>query len=120
MKQTGPTNVYLKQLITELRKESSTQSAKIWSRIADDLSKSTRQRRIVNLSRINRNTKADEVVIVPGKVLGTGILEHGVTIAAFAFSESAKERIKQANGKCLTIQELVKQNPKGKAVRIIG
>ncbi len=120
MKRTGPTNEHMRALIMELRKESSTQKAGIWSRVAEDLEAPTRKRRVVNLSRLNRHTKANETVIVPGKVLGSGMLEHGIVIAAFAFSTGAKERIEQAKGKCLTIQELVKQNPKGKDVRIIG
>ncbi len=120
MKRTGPTNEHMRALIMELRKESSTQKSGIWSRIAEDLSMSTRKRRVVNLSRLNRYTKANETVIVPGKVLGSGMLEHNIVVAAFAFSNGAKERIEQAKGKCLTIQELIKQNPKGKDVRIIG
>ncbi|MBN1644820.1 50S ribosomal protein L18e [Candidatus Woesearchaeota archaeon] len=120
MKRTGPTNEHMKWLIQELRKESSTQKAKIWRRIADDLEKPTRKRRIVNISRINRTTKENETIIIPGKVLGSGALTHGVTIAAFAFSETAKKQIEQAKGKCITIAELLKTNPKGKDVRILG
>lgn len=120
MKRTGPTNEYLKKLIQELKKESNSQKAGIWMRIADDLEKPTRKRRVVNVSRLNRATKANETVIVPGKVLGTGVLEHGVIIAAYSFSQTAKKTIEHAKGKCISIQDLLKQNPKGKDVRIIG
>ena len=120
MKRTGPSNKHLKALIQELRKESSTQKAGLWKRIADDLEKPTRRRREVNISRINRNTKANETVIVPGKVLGTGTLGHALVIAAWSFSEGAKKRIQESKGKVLSIPELLKQNPKGKDVRIIG
>jgi large subunit ribosomal protein L18e len=120
MKRTGPSNEHARLLIASLRKEGSTQKAGIWSRVAEDLSQPTRKRRVVNLSRLSRFTKANETVVVPGKVLGSGMLEHSLVIAAFAFSEGARERIEQAKGKCITIQELIKQNPKGKDVRIIG
>jgi len=120
MKRTGPTNPHLKSLVLELKKESTIQKAGIWDRIAEDLEKPTRQRRVVNISRLNRNTKPNEVIVVPGKVLGSGILNHSLVVAAFSFSQSAKERIEQAKGKCLAIPELIKQNPKGKDVRIIG
>lgn len=110
----------MKTLIQELKKESNSQKAGIWRRIADDLEKSTRKRRVVNVSRLNRTTKANETVIVPGKVLGTGVLEHEIIIAAYSFSQTAKKTIEQAKGKCLSIQDLLKQNPKGKDVRIIG
>ncbi len=119
MKRTGPTNEHLQTLIQELKRESNTNKADIWKRIAGDLERSTRSRRVVNLSRINRYTKANEVVVVPGKVLGSGELKHGVTVAALSFSESARNLITQ-KGKCLTIQELLKSNPKGKDVRVIG
>ena len=120
MKRTGPTNIQLQQLISELKKASIEQDVKIWKRIAQDLEKPSRQRRIVNIARINRVTKEGEQVIVPGKVLGTGTLSHKLTLAAFDLSESAKDQIKKSQGKIMTIAELLKQNPKGKNVRIIG
>ena len=67
-----------------------------------------------------RFTKPNEIIIVPGKVLGSGSLNHSLTVAAFSFSESAREIIEQAKGKCLTIKELVQKNPKAKDVKIIG
>lgn len=120
MKRTGPTNIHLKNLIARLKKISYTEKAAIWKRIANELEKPTRKRRVVNLSKINRYSREDETVIVPGKVLGAGSLNHKLTIAAYSFSDSAKENITKSNGKALTIQELINQNPKGKKVRIIG
>ncbi len=119
-KRTGPSNEYLVQLIQELKKSSTTNKADIWDRIAEDLSKSTRTRREVNLSTINRSTSANEVIVVPGKVLGAGAVDHSVTVAAFAISAGARQRIIDAKGKVITIMELVKQHPNGKNVRIIG
>lgn len=117
---TGPTNTITQELIASLRKESSVSKIALWSRIADDLEKPTRQRRVVNLSRLSRSTKANEVVIVPGKVLGSGVLGHNVTIAALSFSGGARERIESVKGKALTISELLKQKPDVKQIRIIG
>jgi len=120
MKRTGPTNIYLRNLITQLKKVSHKENAPLWLRIASDLEKPTRQRRIVNLSRISRYTKENDVVVVPGKVLGAGELKHPITVVAFSFSGAAKERIEQANGKAITIEEMLVQNPKGKGLKIIG
>lgn len=117
---TGPTNEHLAQLIQELRKHAAVSKAGLWSRLADDLCKSTRMRRAVNVSSINRFTAANEIVVVPGKVLGSGAVDHTVTVAAFAFSNGAKARINEAKGKTLTIHELLKQHPQGKNIRIIG
>jgi large subunit ribosomal protein L18e len=110
----------LQALIQDLRKNATVNKADLWSSIAEDLSKPTRGRRSVNVSRLARNTAAGEVVIVPGKVLGSGILPHSLTVAAWDFSEGARRRIMEAKGKCITIPQLIKENPTGKNVRIIG
>ena len=120
MKRTGPSNPELQQLIQLLRKESSIQKAPVWRVIADGLNMPTRKRTEVNLSSINRSTQPNEVIVVPGKVLGAGALDHGVKVAAFSFSNGARERIIAVKGTCLNIAELVKQNPKGTNVRIIA
>lgn len=119
-KRTGPTNPLLKNLIQELKKKSREQSVNIWRRIANDLEKPTRQRRIVNLSSISRYTKENEVIVVPGKVLGAGILNHKISISAFQFSNGAKEKIEKAGAKIIPLLELSKENPTGKRIRIIG
>ncbi len=73
----------------------------------------------MNLSQIDRNTQKNDTIIVPGKVLGTGNLTHSLTIAAFDASDSAKEKLKAAKAKYLSIPELVAKNPKGTKVKII-
>ncbi|MEM2419756.1 MAG: 50S ribosomal protein L18e [Candidatus Bathyarchaeia archaeon] len=120
MKEPETTNPQLIELIRFLKKQSRKQKAPVWKAIAEKLATSRRRRIAVNISRINRYTGKNETVVVPGKVLGAGELNHPVTVAAFAFSETAKQKIKKARGKCLTITELVKKNPKGSKVKIIG
>ena len=113
-------NIQLIKLVEELKKQSSLENVKVWKRIASDLEKPTRRRSTVNLYKINKFTKPEETVIVPGKVLSLGELDHKVNVAAFNFSSEAKNKITNANGKVLTIYELLKLNPKGKGVRILG
>lgn len=120
MKRTGPTNVQMIGLINLLRKSSIEQKSVIWQRIADDLEKPTRKRREVNLYKIDKYTKDNEAVIVPGKVLGTGMLSHKVVVAAWSFSEGAKQKIIGAKGSCMTIADMLQKNPKGKNLRIMG
>ena len=110
----------LQALIHELKKRSNEQSVNLWNRIAVDLEKPTRQRRVVNLSSISRYTKENEIVVVPGKVLGAGNLEHKITISAFQFSDGAKEKIEKAGAKVIPLLELSKENPSGKGIKIIG
>ncbi len=116
---TKTTNVYYYALIKQLRKVSRENKAKIWRYVAELLDRPRRKRVIVNLSKINRLTKEGDTVVVPGKVLAGGDLTHPVTIAAYAFSEKAKEKITKAKGRAISILELVKENPKGSNVKII-
>lgn len=113
-------NEQLKQLIDELKKKAYSDNAMLWKRIALDLEKPSRQRRSVNLSRINRHTNDGETIIVPGKVLSSGELDKKITIAAWQFSKDAFAKIMKSESKAVTISDLMRQNPEGKNVRIIG
>ena len=110
---TGPTNINLKNLIGELRKKAYAEDIPLFVRIAEDLDKSTRQRREVNLSKISRYAKKGELVVVPGKVLASGELNQVVTIAAWKISQEALDKISKANAKAITINDLVKNGVKG-------
>ena len=109
-----------KTLIQELKKKSISENTKIWKRIATDLEKPSRRIRAVNLTRINKNTKKDDTIIIPGKVLGGGELEHSITISAWKFSKQAEDKIKQANGKIISLYDLMKNSAKDKKIKIIG
>ena len=86
MKETKTTNPELIHLIRLLRKESREKQAGIWLDVAEHLTKSRSQRISVNLSRINRNTKRSDVVVIPGKILGSGSINHAITVASFGAS----------------------------------
>ena len=60
------------------------QKKPFWLAVANLLLKPRRKKVAVNLTKINKLTKANDSVIVPGKVLSSGELEHNVTIAAFS------------------------------------
>jgi len=92
----------------------------MWKRVAKDLQKPTRARRIVNLTKINKFSKENDMVVVPGKVLGSGELDHKVTIAAFTFSKQAIEKIEGSKGTIYSLYEFMKKNPKGEKTRILG
>ena len=119
MRETKTTNPELIQLIRLLKKESREKQAGIWLDTAEYLSKTRSQRISVNLSTINRNTKRSDVIVVPGKLLGSGSLNHAVTVASFGASQKAKDKLVAAKSKYLSIPELLEKNPKGANVRII-
>ena len=119
MKESKTTNPELIQLISLLKKESREKQASIWRDIAEYLSKSRSQRVTVNLSKINRNTKRADMVVIPGKILGSGSINHAVTVASFGASEKAKSKLVAAKGKYVSIPELLKKNPNGANIKII-
>jgi len=119
MKRTGPTNPYQKSLVEELRKKSFELKAPIWKDVAEKLSRSRRRKVAVNIFEIEQNTEKNDFVVVPGVVLSVGELSKPINIAAWRFSAVAEEKIKRAKGKTMTIEELVKEKPKGTGVKIL-
>ena len=119
MKNTKKTNPRILQLIDALKAKSREQNVGIWRDIALRLDKPARLYAQINLSKINRYSQPDEIILVPGKVLGTGNIEHPVTVAALNFSQTAEYMIAGAQGKCLSIEQLMETNPTGKGVRIL-
>ncbi len=117
MMRSGPTNYQLNLLLTEL--EPRARASPFWRKVADDLRKPARQRRMVNVYKIQQYAQDGETIVVPGKVLSVGELTKKVTVAAVNFSTEARKKI-DAQGKTLTIGELLRQNPEGRKVRILG
>jgi len=112
-------NEELNALVQELKKLAIQKDVKLWKRIAEDLEKPTRNRRAVNVYKLSKYSKENDTVIIPGKVLGTGELSHKLNVAAFNFSEEAKRKISE-KGKAISIPDLMKQNPDGKNIKILG
>lgn len=93
---------------------------RIWREVFNWLNKPNNERVAINISKINRNTKENEIVIVPGKVLSNGNLDHKLaSIAAVSFSKSAREKISNDGVIAESIEDLLNRNPEGKNVKII-
>ena len=119
MKAGRTTNPVLRSLIVDLAKKTHEAGSPVWRDIARRLARSNSRRAEVNVSRIARYTKKGDVVAVPGKVLGAGRIAHPVTVAAFGFSEKARQKITAAGGRCLTLKELMQEVPEGTNVKIM-
>lgn len=113
------TNPNTLNLIKTLTKQSSAEEAPIWKAVANELKRANRKTKEVNVYHIEKHSENDETVLIPGKVLGEGIITKSVTVAAFKFSNEAINKITAAGGKCLTIAELIEENPKGSNVKIL-
>ena len=107
------------ELLQLLKKTAIENKAAVWKRVASDLEKPTRSRRIVNVYKIEKYAKDNDIVVVPGKVLGTGDLNKKVTVAAYTFSDEALKKINQ-KGSAISIKQLVEKNPAGKKIKLMG
>jgi large subunit ribosomal protein L18e len=106
--------------IWSLRNAFKRNKAPIWRALQKELASPRANRREINVRRLAEITKADEVVVVPGKVLGTGSLGHKLTVCAFSISQTAARKITESGGKVVTFDDLINKHPNGKGVRILG
>jgi large subunit ribosomal protein L18e len=112
-------NPNLIRLIDELLAARIKNDAPIWKDVAERLASSRKKYAEINISKIQKYAKENETILVPGKVLGSGDMFKPVNVAALSFSASAKRKIEESGGRCLTIRELIEQNPTGSGVRIL-
>jgi large subunit ribosomal protein L18e len=107
-------------MASDLKKASTKNDAPIWSKLAEYALKPAIARRDINLNRINQLTKENDTVVFPGKVLGTGSVSHKITLCSFSISNSAAAKVLENGGKLITYSDLIKQNPTGKGVVLLG
>ncbi|MHB8546963.1 MAG: 50S ribosomal protein L18e [Nitrosotalea sp.] len=114
------TNQIVIQMVKTLRGASKKNNAPIWERLADLALKPTRAKRTINLGQLDKFVSDNDVIIVPGKVLGTGNLSHKITLFSFSISTTGAKKITQSGGKISDISQIIKNHPTGKGVKIIG
>lgn len=114
------TNPRLTALIEDLREQAWEHDAPIWRDIADRLEKPRSRWAEVNISGLDRHLEDGATAVVPGKVLGAGRIGVDATVAAFGFSNSAREEIEDAGGEAVEIRDLVDRQPDGSDVEVIG
>lgn len=114
------TNQVVIHMAKDLRKASAKNDAPIWAKLAEYALKPSIARRDLNLNRIGQLTKENDIVVFPGKVLGTGSISHKITLFSFSISNSAASKIVEKGGKIITYSDLIEQNPTGKGVVLLG
>ena len=113
-------NQVVLHMVKDLKQASKKNEAPIWSKLADLAIKPSSAKRVVNLSRINKTTKDNDILFVPGKVLGTGNISHKITLSSFSMSVTAAKKIIQTGGSIITYSDMIKKYPTGKGVIIFG
>jgi large subunit ribosomal protein L18e len=112
-------NPQLIKTIKILKAEYRNSGKRIWKRLAEEIDKPKRRRNRVNISKINRNTKSGDLVVIPGKVLAAGSISHPLTVAAFSFSEGARKKILAAEGRALSLEKLAAEKTDTYKVKIL-
>lgn len=113
-------NLVLNSAIHNLRQAYKKSGSNVWFAAMKYLSKSSSRRPSVNVGKISRLTKDGDLVIVPGKVLGGGIISHKLTVGAYSFSEKGSWKIRKAGGSAMNLSEFIEKFPDGKGVILIG
>src|SRR5579864_5462081 len=103
-----------------LERHSKKSKQKIWKDASEAVLASRKNRPTVNVASISRNSKEGAKVLVPGKVLGLGTIDHKVTVAAYSFSRDARAKITGSGGICLEISEFMESTPSVKDVVLLG
>lgn len=114
------TNQLVATMVRELKTASTKNKAPIWLKLAQMVQGPSLTKRLVNIAKIGNVTKDNDVIIVPGKVLGTGNISHKVTLCSFSISTAAAKKIQDAGGKIITYSDMISKFPTGKGVKIIG
>jgi large subunit ribosomal protein L18e len=120
MVQRGSTNPLMIDLLSKIKEASIKSKSGVWKALHKNLSRPTRKRVEVNLSKLERHANAGDIILVPGVLLGSGNLTKKITVSAFRASGSAIEKIKASGSKYIPIEELIKKHPDGKKVKVLG
>ncbi|MBI2233193.1 MAG: 50S ribosomal protein L18e [Candidatus Aenigmarchaeota archaeon] len=107
---TGPTDPNMEKLISDLKRK----KEKFYLVVAKHLEKSRRRKSAVNIGKIERHANYGENVVVPGKVVGGGEIIKKVNVYAWKYSKTAREKIKQAGGRCLELEKIFDAKEKGR------
>ncbi|MEM4703400.1 MAG: 50S ribosomal protein L18e [Candidatus Pacearchaeota archaeon] len=106
-------NEELKHTILALKK----QKNKDFLKIARYLVMPRKKSIAVNLERINKLCKDDDVVLIPGKILSKGSLNKKIQLVAFKVSGKALEKIRESGSSFCTMNQFL--NEKEKKFKII-
>ena len=100
-----------RQLVVALEKTAKKNKAAVFKDLASYLQKPRRQATSVDLWKLNKMAAKfkDKTLVVPGKVLGTGELTETFSLAAFAYSESAKAKLEKAKIKPLGLNDILEK-----------
>ena len=90
-----------------------------WAKVAQMLSGPTRLYSSVNLSQIDKETKAGDTVVIIGKILAKGSLTKKLRLCALSISKSAESRLSETKSQFVPLIEEINKNPKAEGIKLI-
>ena len=108
-----------RQMSVMLERAGKEHKAPIWTVAARLLSRPEGTKVEVNLGKMSRIAEDGQAFFIPGKVLGTGVIDKKLVVGAFSFSASARAKLEAAGGSALTVEQFLKKYPEGSGVRLV-
>ncbi len=108
-----------RQMSVMLERAGKEHEAPIWTAAAELLSRPEGTRVEVNLGKVSKMAEQGQAFFVPGKVLGSGLVDKKLVVGAFSFSASARSKLEAAGGSALSVDQFLKKYPKGSGVRLV-
>lgn len=112
-------NPAARQAVVMLERAGKKNQAPIWLVASRRLGGPAAMKVQVNVGKLSRLAQSNDAMFVPGKVLGTGVVDKKIVIGAFSFSASAKGKIEASGGEALGVDEFIRKYPKGSGVRLV-
>lgn len=116
----GTTSYHTQGLINDFEKLYRKTKKPLFERIVNELKKASRQKRDINISKINRYSIEGSNIIVLGKLLSSGEMDHKVNVIAFSYSTSAMDKLKAKGCSAALIDDLAKSGKIPSKVIILG
>ena len=117
---TSAANPILRHTAVSLERAAKAHKAPIWNVASVLLSKPGGNKVEVNVGHLSRVASPGEVLLVPGKVLGGGLIDKKLVVGAFSFSAAARAKIQASGGSILSVDQIIKKYPRGSGVKLVG
>ena len=94
--------------------------SRFWRAVLRYIELSKRRQKTVNIYKLNRVAAPSDKVLVVGKLLGVGKLNHPLTVVAFDFSDSAYRKVSDAGGTAMYLSDFLKKGQDASGFKIIA
>jgi large subunit ribosomal protein L18e len=113
-------NPIINETLKKLESVPKEQNKTFWIGIIEMISRPNSRRPVVNVGKISQLTKENDVVLIPGKILGGGLVDHAITVGALFMSKAAGKKIATAGGSVLNLVEFAEKYADGSGIIVMG